>query len=118
VEFGEALFAPGFTQTVGDFLQARFEAFGKAPGDGVFFFGPGRRITIQADFLTGFIRHQLQLQRVASGGGDFQGRCGVELPLPFTAHHQVAIALCPEPGEVLFRCQAAIHDHQGARRGA
>jgi len=115
VEFGEALFAPGFAQTVGEFLQARFEAFGKALGDSLFLFGASRRVAVQANFLAIRIRYPLQLQRVAPGGVDFQRGREIELSLPFTADDQVAIALCPEPGEVFFRRQTAIHDPQGAR---
>ena len=52
------------------------------------------------------------------GGFAVYGRCGIKWPLPFTAHHQVAIALRPPPGEVLFRRQTPVPHHPGVGRRA
>jgi hypothetical protein len=56
------------------------------------------------------------VDRFPGGGFDRDGGVRIELPLALAAHHQIPIPCRPQPGEILFRGQPAVHDDQGTRR--
>jgi hypothetical protein len=112
----QAFLAAPLVQHLAEFGEPLLEALGQASDDGGFLLLAPGRMAIQTYFLRVGAEDFLQTDALATGCGEL-GRLGrIKPPRPLTRDDEIAIAVGPEPTQIVFDGDAAVHDHQGAGR--
>ena len=111
-------FSPrGFARPWQSFASPLLEAPGQARNDGRLLLLAPRRMAVQAHFLRVGAQHPVQTDALPAGGGELDRLEWIKLTSPLARDHQVAIAVCSEPSEVVLGGNAPIHHHQRPGRG-
>ena len=93
VKFIETFLGARFAKAVGDVLEPGLEAFAETSIDTLFFFFALLGIAVEPNLFVVRIINALDMHRSPGGGFDRNRGFGFELPGPFTADHQVAVAV-------------------------
>ena len=101
-----------------EFGQFPFETHAEALDDAPLLLGPGLGVAVEPSLAAFVVLHLLHLDGLTRAGFQGGGQVRVEAAGALPADHQVAVAVLPQPGDVVFGGHPRVHDHQRVRRGA